>query len=65
MDKIERQACLQNIVMLLQDNAANRITLALVNGISVTHGQFLDSLLVAEQPVDAKNNGVSRKRQKE
>ena len=65
MDKIERQACLQNIVMLLQDNAANRITLSLVNGISVTHGQFLDTLLVAEQPVDAKNNGVSRKRQKE
>lgn len=62
----ERQAVLTNLVQILNDNGGNRLTLSLVNGISVTHGQFLDTLLVAEKPVEAQNAASKRaKPQKE
>ncbi len=54
----EKQAALQNLVQLLHDNAGNRITLSLVNGVSVTHGQFLDTMLVAEPLAEAENEEV-------
>lgn len=52
MTLAEKQQSLTNLVQILHDNAGNRITLALMNGISVTHGQFLDTLLVAEPNQD-------------
>lgn len=54
----ERQAALQNLVQLLHDNAGNRLTLSLVNGVSVTHGQFLDTLLVTEPSAPVENGGA-------
>ena len=52
MNQAEKNQALTNLVQILQDNGGNRLTLALVNGISVTHGQFLDTLLVAEPNQD-------------
>ena len=52
MNLAEKQQALTNLVQILQDNGGNRMTLALVNGISITHGQFLDTLLVAEPNQD-------------
>lgn len=49
MNQTEKQKALMNLVQILNDNGGNRLTLALVNGISVTHGQFLDTMIV-EKP---------------
>jgi len=51
----EKTKALTNLVQLLHDNAGNRLTLSLVNGLSVTHGQFLDTLIVAEPQSEAQN----------
>ena len=48
MTLTEKQKALTNLVQILHDNTGNRITLALMNGISVTHGQFLDTIIVVE-----------------
>ena len=56
MNQTEKQSALTNLVQLLYDNGGNRLTLSLINGISVTHGQFLDTLIVAE-PVPEADNG--------
>ena len=45
----EKTAALTNLVQILHDNAGNRITLALMNGVSVTHGQYLDTLVEKQE----------------
>ena len=44
----ERQNALTNLGQILFDNGGNKMTLAMMNGVLVTYGQFLDTLLVAE-----------------
>ena len=58
MNTSEKEKILTHLVQILYDNAGNKMTLALVNGISVTHGQFLDTLLVAEPAVVSDNAEV-------
>jgi len=41
----EKTAVLQNLMQLLHDSLGNRLSVTQANGISVTHGQFLDTLL--------------------
>ena len=58
MNVLEKQQALTNLVEILHDNAGNRITLALMNGVSVTHGQFLDTLLVADVKPQVENEAA-------
>ena len=58
MNQAEKNQALTNLVQILQDNGGNRLTLALVNGISVTHGQFLDTLLVADAKPQVENEAA-------
>lgn len=59
MNAGEKQQSLEALVKLLHDNAGNRITLALMNGLSITHGQFLDTLLKVEEPTNEVDHAIS------
>ena len=48
MTKDEKQVIVQQLAQMMSDNGGNRITLVLLNGFSITFGQFLDTLVVEE-----------------
>ena len=54
----ERQNALTNLGQILFDNGGNKMTLAMMNGVLVTYGQFLDTLLVADAKPQVENGAA-------
>ena len=60
MDKAEQTAVLQLVVRILSDNGGNRITEALINGVSITLRQATDSMVVVDPPTVADNKAKEK-----
>ena len=50
MTKDECIAVVKNQIELMNDNAGNRITVAVATGICFLHEQFVNTLVVTEKP---------------